>query len=753
MPFFWLGLAAVAGVVLADWLRMPWWSWLLGLLVSGALFAWQVLTKRLPTQKQLPLTVAAGVLCLCGGLFMLSLKPLTPAYIHYYLDAGEVELTGMVSSQPKKQQNNLAVFVEASSIRTLESEQARRPAPVIGKILLRLPLTASYKYGDMLKVTGELTEPSDGADFSYRDYLGHRDVHVMLYYPWVERLGQGSGNPLMSLIYRLSDYAKATVDRLFPAPESGLLKGILLGDQSDIPPDLKRAYTLTGTAHIIAISGFNMVVLAEVIFRLTKKLHLISSGLITISVLAFYTLLVGASASVVRAAIMSSYVILGKFIGRKGNQLNSLGVCVLAMVFLDPHAPWDVGFQLSVMATLGLSIFMSPLQARLGQSLFSRFGEKAAEKLTGPIANTFLVTLVAQASVMPLLLYHFRELSPLFLLANPLVLPLQPYLMMFGLAVLTVGLVLFPLGNLLHWVPWILAKYTNWMVTILANWLPEGLRFPRLDWLWVLLTYAVVVWLTLRPTRRGQLRPVFHPVPAFISLLVGIFVVWTTLGSAPDGNFHLRLMPQAKSPTVLMMGDNGETMLIGGTMSPRALTEQVLAALPPFSHYLNAVIIPVCKQTEVKGLVGLEARFSIDTVYWACDHTRIQTTQRLFDSFESAHIQQVKLEADELLAFGESGQIWFEPDEKGDQTIRVKTGAFESLITYGKSIPENLSDFNILSSSMSLPISNSSLKALVVILGDTPPQFSTKNLTLVDISQYEWLELVQNAGEIQFFAK
>ena len=752
MPFFWLGLAAVIGAVGADWLRLPWWSWLLGLLGCASIFVWQLNTKRLPIKKQLPLTIALGVLCLSGCLYMLSLRPTTPNHVHYYLDSGDVELTGSVSAQPKKQQNNLAITIEVSTIQTLETEKAREARPATGKVLLRLPLSANYAYGDSLRVRGELTEPSDGSDFSYRDYLGHRDVYAMMYYPHVDRLAQGRGNPIMSLIYRLSDYAKQTVDRLFPNPESGLLKGILLGDQGDIPSELKRAYTLTGTAHIIAISGFNMAVLAVVISRLTHKLHLVPAGLITIGVLAFYTVLVGASASVVRAAIMSAYVILGRFIGRKGNLLNSLGVCVLVMVLLDPHAPWDVGFQLSVMATLGLSIFVSPLQARLGKWLLERYSEQIAEKLTGPITSTFLVTLIAQASVLPLLLYHFREVSPLFLLANPLILPLQPALMVLGLVALTVGMIWFPLGNLLKWLPWVLARYTNWMVSFLANLLPEGLGIPRLDWLWVLLFYALIAWLTLRPTRRGQLKPIFHPAPAFIGLLVGVVVVWTTLGGAPDGNLHLRVMGAAKSPTALLIGNNGETLLIGGAMPPRELTELVIAALPPYSHYLNAVVIPVCKQAEVKGLVGLEARLSIDTVYWACDHTRIQATQRLYDNFDEAHIKQVELKLEEVLAFGEAGQIRFEPDEQNNQSIRVSVNQFESLLAYGISSPDESALFTILSEGMPSPADiTQPLPGVVLTLGT--PYAPQNRSNLIDMSQFDWLELVIEQNEMRILSK
>lgn len=699
MPFFWLGCSAVLGTIIASWAPVPWWNWLLVSLAVSVLFALQYFKQTFPQKRQLPILVAIAVLCLAGCLYSGKHNPSASNHILAYLDSGDVEISGTVSSPPKNQMYNLAVVVDAATIRLIESEQRSPSLPVSGKILLRLPLDAQLAYGDEVSVRGELTEPPEGSDFSYRDYLGHQGIYSMMYYPWVKTVSRGGGSPFQKLIYRLSDFAKATVDQLFETPENALLKGILLGDQSSLPAELKHAYTLTGTAHIIAISGFNMAVLATVVSRLTRKIHLVPAGLITITVLAFYTLLVGASASVVRAAIMCSYVILGYFFGRRGNLLNSLGFCVLVMVLLDPHAAWDVGFQLSVVATLGLSIYMSPMQARLKKWLLERYGESIAERWSEPISTTFLVTLIAQASVLPLLLYHFREISPLFLIANPFILPVQPLLMVTGLVSLLIGMIWFPLGNLIKWVPWIVARYTNWMVSLLSSWQPEGIRISRLDWLWVILFYLIVAWLTLRPSIRGQLKPVFHPLPAVSSLLIGVVVVWTTLGSLPTGDHQLTTFPSATRPIVLLTGRHAESILIGGAMPPRALAEHISASLPPYRQYLNAVIIPVCKKADVKGLFGLEARFSIDTVYWACDPDRIQTTQRLFSEFKESKIPQVILQPSEQILFGETGRLTFAKDSAGEAIVHVRLNVLECMVVYGKTYPTVFSTVTLLSRS------------------------------------------------------
>lgn len=745
MPFFWLGLTAVIGVVISDAVKQTWWLWAIAGSVCLFLFGRQFSRRHQSQARRLPLTLALFVFCLSGMLYALSLQPDTSSYIHYYLERGELEISGVVSAPPKQQLNNLAVLLEVKTVRMLGDGAATTLKPVKGKLLLRLTKTAAWQYGDLLRVRGKLSEPSHGSDFSYRDYLKHQKVYVMLYYPKVTLIAHDHGNPLRSWIYNLSERGKAVIDHLFEVPESSLLKGILLGDQSDIPADLKRAYALTGTSHIIAISGFNMVILAGVVSRLTRRLNVMLAGLLTILVLAFYTILVGASASVVRAAIMGSYSILGRFIGRKGNLLNSLGVCVLAMVLLDPHTPWDIGFQLSVMATLGLSIYASPLQARLEAWIQKRAGEAAAEKWTPWIADTFLVTLIAQASVLPLLLYHFREFSPLFLLANPLILPFQPAIMQLGLATLVLGMVWLPLGNLTRWLAWLPTAYTNWMVSTLASWLPNGFVMPRVDALWLLLFYLIIAWLTLQPTRRGQLRAVFQPVPAFSGLLLAVFVVWMSVFNPPDGRLHVRFFGASKTPTSLIISPNGGTILINGAKSPGNLADDLIEALPPFSHYLNAIVIPLCKQDEVKGLMNLDSRLAIDTVYWACDYQRIQTTQRLYDSFEAAHIRQITIKDDEYLMIGLISNLKFVRSGQHTQLLRLITPQTEVVWSFDKATKTGgARQFVVQEQVLTMPegvLSNMPRANLENhVLTHTPNEQNLSNV--LDFRSLKWLDLL-----------
>ena len=393
MPFFWLACAGLCGALGASWLRLPWqwWAGLLGLCVLGVL--WQAKrVSRLQPRKEVPLTLLAAGFCLAALIYQLSLPADTAAYIGYYVGKGAVEVQGVVSEPPAAWENGQELVVRVQALNPFSADvEEIEQGEVRGKILLRTMPGSAYAYGDLLSIRGELTEASESGSFSYKTYLFHQGITALSQYAHVELLEREQGSPLVAAIYRLRERSLLVARQIFPEPESSLLRGILLGDRSGISEDLEQAYALTGTAHIIAISGFNMAVLAGLITKLfTRKLGAWRGGALSILTLAFYTVLVGASASVLRAALMGSLGILGASINRRGSGLNSLGLVVCLMLALNPHLPWDVGFQLSVAATLGMILFSAPMQARLQRWLEARIGQAAALRLSSTAGEYLL---------------------------------------------------------------------------------------------------------------------------------------------------------------------------------------------------------------------------------------------------------------------------------------------------------------------------------------------------------------------------
>jgi competence protein ComEC len=741
MPFFWLGLAALVGALAADVLRLPWGVWA-GLLGASLLaLIWQASRRsRLLVQRKLPLAAVSAAFCLTALLYQLSLPQDSPAWVGYYNERGIVELTGMVDAPPESHGDTISLTVHVESLTPLSSDLAPlSPDEVHGRILLQIPAGSPYTYGDLLSIRGNLEKPSEGSTFSYREYFFHQGIYSSAQFAQVRVLAQGQGSPLRAAIYRLREHSLQVLRQIFPEPESGLLRGILLSDESGLSPEMEEAYALTGTAHIIAISGFNMVILASLVTALcTRRLGSWRGGLLAILVLVLYTVLVGASASVVRAAIMGSFSIIGASIRRRGNALNSLGLSILLMVLFNPHLPWDVGFQLSAAATLGLALFASPLQARLQRFLDGRLGEEAAKRLIGPISEYFLVTLAAQVFALPLIAFHFRQVSPLFLIANPLILPAQPAVMVLGLVAMTAGLLAPALGSVLAWLAWPFAAYTNRMVTWLAGLAPAGWQLPHFSFFWVLALYALILALTL-PGKPKVRKLTLQPAVPILVLACGCILVWAAAANAPDGKLHVRVLSGAEKPVVLLRTGSGRFVLVGGSLEASTLAQQLGTALPPFSPEVDALVIPACGKADVSGLFGLAESFTLGKVYWGCDPERIQTTRRVYAAFQQAQIPQQRLQSTDQLNLG-GAQLAFTFGEESLAAVQIDQANFHALINYSAASSAINKPTSVFIGPEMPPASAAQLTLLTAALPLEAPKIASDAGAIVLTSDYTWVE-------------
>jgi len=677
MPFFWLGLAAVLGPFAAEELNFPWYWW--AVLVIGCLL-FTVLTRKphksVQTVRRFPGALALAAFALTAMFYQLSLPQAEPDNLLYYHNKGEVNITALVVAPPEMKQNSLQVLVKSLSLRA--EDLAVREPEVNGKIIFYLPLGSEVRYGDLLEIKGELLPPDEGIEFSWREYLKHQGVYSTMEYPRFRLVERDRGNPLRAVLYRLRENGGEVLSAIFPSPEDSLLKGILLGDESSISPALSDAYRLTGTSHIIAISGFNMSVLAGLVsLFFTRQFGRKRGALVTILLLGSYSLLVGASASVVRAAFMGSYAVLGHSISRKGNTLNNLGVSALLMVVLNPHLPWDLGFQFSILATLGLSLFAGPLRARLEGWLSKRLEQKTTIAVSSLISETFLLTLIAQALVLPLSIWHFREVSWLFLIANPLILPVQPVVMVLGLAAMSMGLLWLPLGRVLGWVTWPWVAYSNRMVLWLASLAPENWTLPQINLFWIFLYYLVFFLIVFRP-KPGKLAKGIKQPKYLLPALAGLtLVVWLAVSSAPDGKLHIHIPNNSEQSFVFIEAGQGQTLLVSGSAGSESLIDQVSMRLPLFSNKLDSLVIPNCGRATLSGLFVLSSKLEINQVLWGCEPDSNQTSRNLHELLEREGSLQTVVTSASLLSDG-SLTIGFQTGSEGLSGLVLEYGEFST---------------------------------------------------------------------------
>jgi len=412
----------------------------------------------------------------------------------------------------------------------------------------------------------------------------------------------------------LRDFTESVIRKIFPQPESALVAGVLLGRDNDLPPELVSAYQATGTAHIFAVSGFNIAIMAGVFSAVFRRLFSKwKAALAAILGIIFYTLLVGGSASVVRAAIMGSLGIVAELIGRRSSGVTSLAFTAAVMCLFSPQLPWDVSFQLTFMATLGLMLFATPLEHGLERMLAKRLTSEKARQWAEPIAEYFLFTLAAQAMTLPVIVYHFHRLSITSVLANPLVLPAQPLLMVLSLIATLLGMIWIPLGKLFAYIAWALAAWTNRVVAWIAGW-GGNMSFSSVS-VWSVIAIYLLIFLLVISYKRWK-----EQVTLTAGLIAGglvTLVIWQGVLARPDGRLHVTILGIQDEAALLLETPRGSRILINSVPSSEALGSALDPRLSIFDHRLQAVILTNASAVSLNALASVLQDLPVNAVYWS----------------------------------------------------------------------------------------------------------------------------------------
>jgi competence protein ComEC len=280
-------------------------------------------------------------------------------------------------------------------------------------------------------------------------------------------------------------------------PVASYIDGVLLGSRQNIPANIQDAFQKTSTTHILAISGYNIAVIAEsllavaVVFTKRRNAFWISTVVIIL-----FTILTGASASVVRAAVMGLLLLAANGYGRLYDPRNSILCAAAVMVLINPLAlRFDVGFQLSFLAVLGMIYLYPILERRL---------QRVPE--AGGLKETILMAVAAQLAVAPILAYTFHSFSIVSLPTNLIVLPLMPYVMLFGFAAGVAGWLFVPFGQLVGWIAWAVAKFQIAVISWFAS-LPFASVTVSIHWLTMTALYALLAWWAWRNRPRFPNAP------------------------------------------------------------------------------------------------------------------------------------------------------------------------------------------------------------------------------------------------------
>jgi competence protein ComEC len=612
MTLFCICMAWLAGIALASPLGLP----LASALVSGSLLLLFAFTVR-----------KLRTVFLCLAFFLLGCARLSaaqprqgPGFLGTYVGSS-AEFEVVLEEDPIPRQSGFRVRARVERILLEDGRELRN---LEGAVLVEFrvaPAEKRLQYGNRLLLSGLLQPPPEVQGFDYAGYLARQGVYGILSDPAIRSVTEERSNPVLSGLHAFRRRALETLRALFPEPEGSLLAGILLGEESSIPAALQDAFSRTGTSHIVAISGFNISIVAGLFLTLTKRLpRKIPGWLIAVLGISLYTVLVGAAASVVRSAVMGGMAILARRLGRRSHGLTSLAFAGAAMTAANPWTLWDIGFQLSFAATAGLILYADPLQNGMERLLLGRISKEKARAAASFAGELMLMTLAAQITTLPVLMFYFNSFSFSAFLVNPLVLSIQPMVMIAGGSALLLGMLWLPAGRALAWAGWAPTAYTirvvEWGGSLSRLWWPIAQIPP----VWIAAYYAALFGGTalaalgkLPPPEWGKNLAAKASAVALPALAAAAFLAWGAYFKQPDGRLHLTVLP-AGGEALLLRSPAGGTVLIDAGGDANLVVSGLGKLLGFGSQRLDWVVVGSAAADRTSALSEIGARFEIGGV-------------------------------------------------------------------------------------------------------------------------------------------
>ncbi len=401
-----------------------------------------------------------------------------------YTDAvgQSVLVRGVVSSDVDTRLNNKRLTV------TPEGQESN--------VLAVVSVDEDVAYGDEVEVRGLLTTPENfitqsGKEFNYERYLHNQDIYFVIKNAKVKILSHNNGSYLQAKLFQFKNNFIHRVGEVIQNPESDLADGLLLGSRGGFDSDQRNEFISTGTIHIIALSGYNVTIVAKsVMWFFGFFLPILVSLWAGLVMILLFVLMSGASATAVRAGIMAVIALVAQMTGRTYDAGRALVIAGAGMVAYDPRVLTDMSFQLSFLATFGV-LFITPKVVPWLMFLPARF----------KFRETVATTVAATIAVLPLLLYSTGILSLVSLPANVLILPIIPVTMFFSFLAGIFGFIFHIFALPFGFIAYLLLTYILHIIHFFASLPFASVVIPYFPLVLTFILYALLVYWVFRKNK------------------------------------------------------------------------------------------------------------------------------------------------------------------------------------------------------------------------------------------------------------
>jgi competence protein ComEC len=426
----------IAGILVAEWFDVsPFTSFIITVLLVIFSVVLILIRKEIIARSLLLLTV---ILLGCT-LHTINRKNNSNSELNPISENQSIKIFGFVDSEPEIRDHKIHCIVRVdSSYNSGKMIRDSRRVMATIRLMKEAKEQLHIEYRERIVLQG-IIEPfpfqRNPGEFDYGRYLILNDIQGVITVYGLNNVLLGELVERQSwnqYVFIVQKKLFRIIENLHNARHASFIKGIIFGNRSDIPRDVKQSFMDTGTIHILAVSGSNVAFVAFMFFAVFGFLRLPKRGvvLLTIVGLVFYMLVTGSSPSVVRATIMAIVILVGTSIERRVDIYNSVSIAALILLLWNTNTLFDVGFQLSFAAVLSI-IFFYPRLENLIERIQNRFDEL---KVMNPVLKLFAVSLAAQIGTIPFTAYYFGRISIISLIANIFVVPLSGLITYVGFA-------------------------------------------------------------------------------------------------------------------------------------------------------------------------------------------------------------------------------------------------------------------------------------------------------------------------------
>ena len=644
----------VAGITIGNYYQFPDLPLLTVLFVTLMLMLVALLKKatRVIAVLLALSSVVVGILDINLYLY----KDPGPRHIINYIGKEKLIVEGKIVENPDVSTDRAGLIVSAD--RLIHDDII---IPVEGLVLLSINGSQEFKYGDFVRFKTKLKRPhsfQNPGSFDYVKYLRYKGIMARGFIKdssAIVVLRENQGNMPKIYLEKMRRNLKRLIRDNSSSPEGEIIQAMILGDQREIPKEVMDKFNKTGTTHIIAISGFNIGIIAFLSFfviRLIMKsstylllrLNILKvSAICAIVPVIIYTLIAGMGVSVVRAAIMAVTFIIAIILGKERDLYNSLALAALIILVIYPPSLFDVSFQLSFMAVWAI-LFISPRltsvipEGELGGSSLYRIMMK---KIIKNIYIFLIVSLSATIGTLPLIVFYFNRMSTIVLLSNLIVVPIM------GIVTIPVCMAIILAAPFSHMLALLFLDISSFLVRVSVSLvdffasIPGSSVFvttptlPEITAYYLFLIAAVKLIDFRKPAEmivfkfRSSIRPLWYRV-TLVALVIFIAADAIYLYIRDNNSLKVTAIDVGQGSSTLIRLPGGKKMLVDGGGSYENIFDIGKYVVAPYLWHeriksIDIVVLTHPHPDHLNGLLYILSNFDIKEVWSNGETAEIET--------------------------------------------------------------------------------------------------------------------------------